>query len=53
MKLGIFSNVIKGGSPGEVAEKTRSYGLDAVQFVPAGVFVGFGFDQEAPEAEFG
>jgi sugar phosphate isomerase/epimerase len=52
MKLGIFSNVIKGGSPNEVAEKTRAYGLDAVQFVPAGVFVGFGFDQEAPDAEF-
>ncbi len=52
MKLGIFSNVIKGGSPNEVAEKTRAYGLDAVQFVPAGVFVGFWFDQEAPDAEF-
>ena len=53
MKLGIFSNVIEGASPSEVAEKTRSYGLDAVQFVPADVFVGFGFDHDAPEAEFG
>jgi sugar phosphate isomerase/epimerase len=43
----IFSNVIKGRDPEEAAAKTRELGLRSVQFVPAEVSVGFGFDAEA------
>ncbi len=42
----IFSNVIKGRDPEEAAAKTRELGLRSVQFVPAEVSVGFGFDAE-------
>jgi len=46
----IFSNVITGRDPEEVAAKTREYGLAGVQFVPKEVSVGFGFDSEADAA---
>jgi sugar phosphate isomerase/epimerase len=42
----IFSNVIAGRDPEEAAAKTRELGLRSVQFVPAEVSVGFGFDEE-------
>jgi sugar phosphate isomerase/epimerase len=45
MRASIFSNVITGRTPAEAAAKTRSLGLSSVQFVPAYVNVGFGFDQ--------
>jgi sugar phosphate isomerase/epimerase len=48
----IFSNVIEGGTPEEVASKTRQYGLRSVQFVPAEVDIGFGFDRETSGASF-
>jgi len=35
MYLGIFSNVIAGATPEEVARKTREHGLRSVQFVPS------------------
>lgn len=53
MRLAVFSNVIQGDSPAEVAAKTRAYGFEAVQFIPAGVTVGFGFDRDDSDAAFG
>jgi sugar phosphate isomerase/epimerase len=44
----IFSNVITGRDPEEIAAKTREYGLEAVQFIPREVQVGFGFDTDSP-----
>jgi len=52
MKLGIFSNVVTGASPEEVAARTRGFGLEAVQFVPAASGIGFGFDRAAPVDDF-
>jgi len=52
MQLGIFSNVVGGESPEEVAAKTRAYGLRAVQFIPAASGVGFGFDKPALGDDF-
>ncbi len=47
MHLSIFSNVIQGETPEEMARKTREYGLESVQFTPPEVEVGFGFDPDA------
>ena len=44
----IFSNVITGRDPEEIAARTREFGLTAVQFVPREVQVGFGFDTDSP-----
>lgn len=52
MYLSIFSNVIKGNTPEEVARKTRGYGLRSVQFIPSRAEVGFGFDTKVSEASF-
>ena len=52
MHLGIFSNVVNGDSPEEVAAKTRGYGLQAVQFIPAASGIGFGFDKPALGDDF-
>jgi sugar phosphate isomerase/epimerase len=48
--LSIFSNVISGASPEEVARKTREYGFGSVQFIPDGAQVGFGFDARSVAA---
>jgi sugar phosphate isomerase/epimerase len=50
--LGIFSNVVTGNSPEEVAAKTRQYGLSAVQFIPGASGIGFGFDRAQPDEDF-
>lgn len=52
MYLSIFSNVIEGDSPDEVAAKTAEYGFESVQFTPAGAHIGFGFDRTNPDASF-
>jgi sugar phosphate isomerase/epimerase len=52
MQLAVFSNVIQGSGPAEVAAKTRAYGFDAVQFIPRGISIGFGFDRDDPESSF-
>jgi sugar phosphate isomerase/epimerase len=52
LKLGIFSNVVSGETPEAVAARTRQYGLDAVQFIPAASGIGFGFDRDQPEQDF-
>jgi len=44
MYLSIFSSVIAGANPAEVARKTRAFGLRSVQLVPDEVNVGWGFD---------
>jgi sugar phosphate isomerase/epimerase len=51
--LGIFSNVVGGASPEEVAARTSGYGLRAVQFIPAAAGIGFGFDGSQPDEDFG
>jgi sugar phosphate isomerase/epimerase len=48
----IFSNVITGATPAEVARKTRTYGLRSVQFVPDEVRVGWGFDGRGAAGTF-
>ncbi len=52
MHLSIFSSVIKGETPEEVARKTREYGLRSVQFIPSRAEIGFGFDTKVAEASF-
>jgi sugar phosphate isomerase/epimerase len=52
MYLGIFSNVVDGASPEEVAEKTARYGLRAVQYIPAASGIGFGFDKPSLGDDF-
>lgn len=52
MHVGIFSSVIKGETPEEVARKTREYGLSSVQFIPSRAEIGFGFDTKVAEASF-
>jgi sugar phosphate isomerase/epimerase len=49
----IFSNVIAGSEPAEVAARTRELGLRSVQFWPPGAEVGFGFDGSAAHGDFG
>jgi sugar phosphate isomerase/epimerase len=44
----IFSNVIQGRDPEEIAARTAEFGLTAVQFIPREVQVGFGFDTGSP-----
>src|SRR5687768_5242883 len=44
MYVSIFSSVIAGRTPAEVARKTRALGLRSVQLVPDEVNVGWGFD---------
>lgn len=44
----IFSNVIQGRDPEEIAARTAEFGLTAVQFIPREVQVGFGFDTDSP-----
>jgi sugar phosphate isomerase/epimerase len=48
----IFSNVIEGAGPEEVAARTRQLGLGSVQFFPPGAEVGFGFDGDVAHADF-
>jgi sugar phosphate isomerase/epimerase len=50
MHPSLFSNVIRGNSPEEVAAKTAALGLRSVQLIPAWVEVGFGFDHESAGA---
>jgi sugar phosphate isomerase/epimerase len=52
MYLGIFSNVVDGATPEEVAEKTAHYGLRAVQYIPAASGIGFGFDKPSLGDDF-
>ena len=52
LHLGIFSNVVSGATPEEVAARTRQYGLTAVQFIPAASGIGFGFDRSQPAEDF-
>jgi sugar phosphate isomerase/epimerase len=52
MYLSIFSNVITGVSPADVARKTRAYGLRSVQFVPDEVNIGWGFDRNGATGSF-
>jgi sugar phosphate isomerase/epimerase len=52
MELSIFSSVIKGETPEEVARKTRGYGLRNVQFIPNRAEIGFGYDTSTAEASF-
>jgi sugar phosphate isomerase/epimerase len=52
MDLSIFSSVIKGETPEEVARKTRGYGLQNVQFIPNRAEIGFGYDTRTAEASF-
>lgn len=52
MYLSIFSSVIQGATPEEVARKTRDYGLRSVQFIPSRAEIGFGFDTRGTEASF-
>lgn len=52
MYLGIFSNVVTGTTPEEVAARTREFGLGAVQFIPAASGIGFGFDTDRPADDF-
>jgi sugar phosphate isomerase/epimerase len=52
MHLSIFSSVITGKTPADVARKTREYGLHSVQFVPDEVNVGWGFDGNGAQGPF-
>jgi sugar phosphate isomerase/epimerase len=52
MYLSIFSNVIKGATPTEVARKTRSYGLRSVQLIPDEINIGWGFDGNGATGSF-
>lgn len=52
MHLSIFSSVITGKTPAEVARKTREYGLRSVQFVPDEVNIGWGFDGNGAQGPF-
>jgi sugar phosphate isomerase/epimerase len=52
MYLSIFSSVITGKNPTEVARKTRALGLRSVQFVPDKVNVGWGFDGTGATGSF-
>lgn len=52
MHLSIFSSVITGKTPAEVARKTRDYGLRSVQFVPDEVNIGWGFDGNGAQGPF-
>jgi len=52
MHLSIFSSVITGKTPADVARKTREYGLRSVQFVPDEVNVGWGFDGNGAQGPF-
>ncbi|WP_196073126.1 sugar phosphate isomerase/epimerase family protein [Nakamurella alba] len=48
----IFSNVITGTDPHRAAARTRELGLASVQFTPAEVSVGFGFDTDVTGGDF-
>lgn len=52
MELSIFSSVIKGETPEEVARKTQGYGLRNVQFIPDRAAIGFGYDTKTAAASF-
>jgi sugar phosphate isomerase/epimerase len=52
MYLSIFSSVITGATPAEVARKTRDYGLRSVQFVPDEVNIGWGLQGQVAEGSF-
>ncbi len=52
MYLSIFSSVITGRTPAEVARKTRDRGLRSVQFVPDEVNIGWGFDGNGAQGPF-
>lgn len=52
MHVSIFSSVITGKTPADVARKTREYGLRSVQFVPDEVNVGWGFDGNGAQGPF-
>lgn len=50
MYLSVFSNVVTGATPEEVADKTAGYGLGSVQFIPSRAEIGFGFDAKTADA---
>ena len=52
MDLSIFSHVVKGKTPEEVARKTRAYGLRSVHLLPRQTDIGFGHDTSVVEAVF-
>jgi sugar phosphate isomerase/epimerase len=52
MYLSIFSSVITGTTPAEVARKTRACGLRSVQFVPDEVNIGWGLQGQVAAGTF-
>jgi sugar phosphate isomerase/epimerase len=52
MYLSVFSSVITGATPAEVARKTRAYGLRSVQFVPDEVNIGWGLQGQVAAGSF-
>lgn len=52
MYLSIFSSIIAGATPAEVARKTREYGLRSVQFVPHEVNIGWGLQGQVAAGSF-
>ena len=52
MYLSIFSNIITGATPADVARRTRELGLRSVQLIPDEVNVGWGFDGRGATGSF-
>jgi sugar phosphate isomerase/epimerase len=52
MYLSVFSDVIKGATPQEVARKTREYGFRSVQWLPDEVRRGWGWDGRGASGSF-